>query len=330
MEIKGIRYPGRDIRDWMLEADIAHVSNEIPFYSSCAQPNPNDARLVFCSSPRYIVLLTDIGTDVVELSGNHFGDFGAQAMQETVTIYNEHGIPYYGGGLDRLDAIKPLLLENHGNRLAFIGCNKPDTGGKPTATDSRPGAAPCEFDYMTDQIRQLSDQGYVVIATFQWNESGTFSHLPFIYQIDDFRLMAEAGADIVSGSQAHAPQTMEFLGDSFIHYGLGNLFFDQMGKLIGQSEYNRMGFMDRYVIYEGRVISVELLSTMLEDYSRPRPMKSPERARFLQQYFTESGWLSYSPSPTPEPTPTLTPLSLPPLVGSTSGFLPATPTSVSP
>jgi poly-gamma-glutamate synthesis protein (capsule biosynthesis protein) len=121
---------------------------------------------------------------------------------------------------------------------------------------------------------------------------------------------------------------MEFYGDSFIHYGLGNLFFDQMGKLIGQSEFNRWGFMDRYIIYEGRVISVELLTTILEDYSRPRPMTDAERVRFLQLYFTESGWLSFTPSPTPEPTATFTPLSLPPLVGSSSGFLPETPTVI--
>jgi poly-gamma-glutamate synthesis protein (capsule biosynthesis protein) len=326
MEIKGILYPGRDIRDWMLEADLAHISNEIPFYGSCAQPNPNQSSLVFCSSTRYIDLLTDIGTDVVELTGNHFGDYGPQAMQDTVSLYEENGIAYYGGGMNRQAAIQPLLIENNGNRLAFIGCNKPDTGGKPTATDQRPGAAPCEFDYMTGQIRQLRDQGYVVVTTFQWNESATFSHVPFVFQIDDFRLMADAGAAIVSGSQAHAPQTMEFYGEAFIHYGLGNLFFDQMGKLTGQSEFNRWGFMDRYVIYDGRVVSVELLTTILEDYSRPRPMTQTERARFLQLYFTESGWLTFAPSPTPEATPTLTPLSLPAVVGGASGFLPATPT----
>ncbi len=39
--------------------------------------------------------------------------------------------------------------------------------------------------------------------------------------------MKDAGADIVSGSQAHQPQGMEIRGDGFINYGLGNLFFGQ-------------------------------------------------------------------------------------------------------
>ena len=41
---------------------------------------------------------------------------------------------------------------------------------------------------------------------------------------------ADAGAVIVSGSQSHVPLQMEFYKGAFIHYGLGNLFFGQMGN----------------------------------------------------------------------------------------------------
>jgi hypothetical protein len=54
----------------------------------------------------------------------------------------------------------------------------------------------------------------------------------------------------------------------------------------------RREFMDRYVFYDGKLISVELLTNMLEDYSRPRPMTQEERRSFLAEYFKESGWLS--------------------------------------
>jgi poly-gamma-glutamate synthesis protein (capsule biosynthesis protein) len=324
MEVKGVLYPGRDIRDWMLEADIAHVSNEIPFYSACGPPNPNQTKLVFCSSPRYIDLLTDIGTDVIELTGNHFGDYGEQAMLETLAMYNELEIPYYGGGADLADAQKPLLLEHNGNRIAFIGCNPPDTGKFPTATDTRPGAAPCDFRYMTQNIGELRAQGYVVITTFQYYEYYSPEARP--WQQDDFRLMAEAGASIVSGSQAHFAQVLEFDGDSFIHYGLGNLFFDQMGDVPAIRGIRRE-FLDRHIIYDGRYISTELLTAMLEDYSRPRPMTPAERAGFLDEYFAASGWLPFSPTPTAEPTATLTPLSLPPFLGSTGGLISETPTA---
>ncbi len=307
MEVKGVTYPGRDIREVLREADIAHISNEIPFYTGCDYPNPSRTKLVFCSDPRYIDLLTDIGTDVIELTGNHFGDYGANATLETLAIYKEKGLPYFGGGADLADSLKPALLENNGNKIAFIGCNRPDVGGFPTATDVRPGAAPCDFEYLPRKISELRDQGYVVISTFQWNES--YDPKPHGAQLRDFRLMAESGASVVSGSQAHLSQTMEFDGDAFIHYGLGNLFFDQMNfPCAGKC---RREFMDRYVIYEGRLISAELLTNMLEDYSRPRPMTPEERTDFLTEYFVKSGWLPAFPAVIPQPTVTLTPLSLP-------------------
>lgn len=316
MELKSVTYPGEKIGDLMREADIAHISNEIPFFTGCTFPKPNAGALVFCSDPKYIDLLTDIGTDVIELTGNHFADRGPAGMRETIAIYNEKGLPYFGGGLDLQDSLKPALFEVNGNKIAFIGCNKPDVGRFPTATDHQPGAAPCDFNYLTRKINQLKAEGYVVVSTFQWNES--YDSRPQPQQVRDFQLMAESGASIVSGSQAHYAQMMEFHGDAFIHYGLGNMFFDQMGDQDWMPKGILRVFLDRYVIYNGKVISVELITAMMEDYSRPRPMTDAERSGFLQEYFYYSGWMPLIPTPTASITPTLTPMSIPPLAGTPS------------
>ena len=324
MELKGSTYPGERIRDLLREADITHVSNEIPFFTGCTYPKANQVALVFCSDPKYMELLTDIGTDVIELTGNHFADRGAAGMRETIEIYDQNKIPYFGGGVDLRDSLEPALFEVNGNKIAFIGCNKPDVGRFPTATDFQPGAAPCDFPYLAQKINQLKAQGYVVISTFQWNES--YDSRPSPQQKDDFRLMADSGASIVSGSQAHYAQMMEFHNDAFIHYGLGNLFFDQMGDQDWMPRGIRREFFDRYVIYDGKLISVELITAMLEDYARPRLMTEQERAGFLQEYFYYSGWIPLSVTPTPTITPTLTPMSIPDLSGA-SNLLPSnTPT----
>jgi poly-gamma-glutamate synthesis protein (capsule biosynthesis protein) len=292
MERKGVLYPGDAIRDTLREADIAHISNEIPFSTGCPDPKPDQIALVFCSDPKYIDLLLDIGTDVVELTGNHFADRGPQGMIETIGMYKENNLPYFGGGLDLNDSLKPALFDINGSKIAFIGCNRPDTGAFPTATDQRPGAAPCEFDILHQTVSDLKAQGYVVIATFQWVES--YDPIAHEAQIADFQGMVDAGADIVSGSQAHYPQNMEFYKNSFIHYGLGNLFFDQMEPDNIQRE-----FLDRYVIYNGKFISTELITARLEDYSRPRLMTGQDRFNFLTEYFQLSGWTSPAPTATP-------------------------------
>lgn len=315
MNTKGVLYPGRDIRTWLRDADIAHISNEVPFWGGC-QPTREPGRLIFCSDPSYIRLLEDIGADVIELSGDHFGDYGPSATTLTIEMYSERGMGYYGGGLDLEDAAEPLFVEHNGNKLAFFGCNAKGRGGALAfATERKPGAYPCDLSHMATQVREAVSAGYVVVASFQWHESQTYSPLPFVTQISDFHRMADAGASVISGSQAHSPQTMEFSDGAFIHYGLGNLFFDQMGDLSGQPESVRDEFLDRYTVYDGRLVSIELLTAKLEDYSRPRPMTPDERWEFLAGMFTLSGWTAQPTRPSPVPTVTLTPIRLPTGVG---------------
>lgn len=294
METKGITYPAQDIRDWLLEADIAHISNEVPFAENCPYPNPYQIRLIFCSDPKYIELLEYVGTDVVELTGNHFQDWGKRATLLTVEMYRERGWPYYGGGADLADARRPALLEANGMKFAFIGCNPVGPDFAWAREDGWPGAAPCgDLQWMLDEIARLKGEGYTVIATFQHFEYYSPPARPG--QLRDFRAVAEAGADIVSGSQAHYAQVMEFYGDSFIHYGLGNFFFDQMGydnPSSGKRTTNtRREFIDRHVFYNGHYLGTELLTAMLEDYAKPRPMTPEEREAFLLEYFIASGWL---------------------------------------
>jgi len=103
--------------------------------------------------------------------------------------------------------------------------------------------------------------------------------------VEDFDILAGAGADIVIGSQAHQPQGFAFNGESFIHYGIGNLFFDQMDFI-----ENRQMFADKLILYEGRHISTVLFTGLMEDYAQPNPMSPEDRAAFLAMMFAESGW----------------------------------------
>ena len=283
MEKHGITYPDQDIRAELLAADITHISNEVPFAEDCPYPNPVQTEIRFCSRDSYIQLLEDVGTDVVELTGDHFQDWGTAAMFHTLDLYRARGWLYYGGGANLADGRKALLMENDGNRIAFIGCNAKG-GSFAQASETAPGAAVCDMDWMAGEISRLKADGYLVIATFQHMEYYTYAAQPD--QQRDFRQMAEAGAVIVSGSQAHQPQGMEFLNGSFIHYGLGNLFFDQYGLCPACSQ----GLIDRHVFYDGRYISTELLPIQFVDYARARPMTAEEADSLFQSLFQVSGW----------------------------------------
>lgn len=281
MEEKGVLYPAEQIGQLLAEADITHISNEVSFDKNCPPAVPLRREARFCSDPKYFELLTHIGADVIELTGNHNLDWGYEPFLFSLELYRENDMPYYGGGKDAKDAKKALLLQHHGNKLAFLGCSQAGPENV-WATRQTPGSAKCDFAWIQQEIARLTTDGYLPIFTFQHFEVDDV--VPHSLQRVDFQNVARMGAVIVSGSQSHFAQSMTFVDNHFVHYGLGNLFFDQM------DEINRRAFIDRHFIYNGYYINTQLIPIILEDYAQPRLLSEEERSAFLSDIFTASKW----------------------------------------
>ncbi|MCC6905818.1 MAG: CapA family protein [Anaerolineae bacterium] len=285
VELKGIDFPAANILPFFADADILHTSNESSYAVDCPEPDWF-GEPTFCSQKDYFTLLQNIGLDIVDLTGNHIKDWGDASLLYTLDLYDTNSLPYYGGGRDLADSRTPRILTTpDGTRFAFVGCNS--AGPFPVwATDATPGAAPCDdWSAITAQVSSLKANGQadVVIVTLQYLETPSYEATG--QQIADFDALANAGADIVSGSQAHQPQGFGFPGGRFVHYGIGNLFFDQMDYI-----ENRQMFADKHVFYEGRHISTILFTGMNEEWAQPRPMTAEERADFLATIFDVSAW----------------------------------------
>ena len=285
MSTEGVLFPGTEIRDFMRAADLTHISNEVSFYEGCRFPDPDYTGFIFCSDPAYIDLLSDIGADIIELTGNHNNDVRAlykiDSVPFTLDLYRKNDMQWYAGGVNIADAKKPLLIEKNGNKLAFIGCNSYGPYMAWAAEDSS-GAAPCEdFGWISDEVTRLRSQGYLPIVTFQYQEDYLVTAQSSA--IRDFRKLADAGAVIVNGSQSHVTKAMEFWNHTFIHYGLGNLFFDQPEFYITYD-----GIIQKHFFYQGRYISTQLLTITLEETAKPRLMTHEERQKFLDDIFEAS------------------------------------------
>ncbi len=281
MEQTGITLPARDILPFLADANIVHTSNEVSFAADCPYPNPAGG-LTFCARDSYLDLLKAIHLNIVELTGNHMNDWGTAAFSHTLDVYDANGILTFGGGRNTEDARDPAIITQNGNTLAFLGCN-PVGPNAAWATDTTPGAAPCDDGYLAVTIPILKASGALVIMTLQYQEYYEYD-IP-ADQSTFFSKYAAMGADIVFGSQAHHPQGFAFVGGKFIHYGTGNLFFDQMDDI-----ETRQMFADKLIFYNGKHISTTLFTGISEDYSRPRPMTAAERSRFLATIFKASGW----------------------------------------
>ena len=284
MDQRGVLYPAAKISDTLSAADITHVSNEVPFLDDCVTRNV-DGNLTLCSKPAYWAALEAIGTDIVGLSGNHLNDFGRDAARESLKWYRDHKIPIYGSGLNLEEACVPIFQKHNGNTFAFLAVI---AWGPPNdwATDTEPGTC-YYYDHKQDilaSVRDLAQKVNVVSVELQYEE--TYNPYPTAKQVVEFRELRDAGATIVSGVQSHVPQAVETYGaqdkggPGVIGYGLGNLFFDQMWSWATRTE-----LYERYTIYQGRVISVEILTGVLENYAQPRWATPEERAELLAELF---------------------------------------------
>jgi poly(3-hydroxybutyrate) depolymerase len=269
MDAKGATYPVDEVKHWFTDDDFVHVSNEVSFIPDC---KVEAGGMSFCSKDAYLDALTAIRTNIVELTGSHLGDKGRKWLARTIDLYAERGWRWFGGGKDQVEATRPLLVTHDGNKIAFLGCNVP-RAEQFVIKAQQPDTAFCDFKRLAWEVRDLRHRGYVpIVAVQHWEFSKS---VPDDKLVRDFRRLAEAGAAMVFGSQAHHPHGWENHYGAFIHYGAGNFLFYQ-GALP-----TLQGAVDRLYIHDGRLLSVDQLFTRIYETGKLRPMTARERASFI-------------------------------------------------
>ncbi len=271
---KNYAYPARDLDEFLSDADLTHISNEVSFVKGCT----GYTGMRFCAKPEYIETLKVSGVDIVELTGNHNNDYGSTNNKTTIETYTSLGWDHFGGGLNSEDASKILYKEVKGNTVAFMGYNYYNTmyDQAPLAKETTAGANSYSVEKLTSNIKEAKEKGALVVVTFQFQECYSYPNGDVIYPIcykplnspdqkGVFRQAIDLGADIVIGTQAHQPQTYEVYKGGLIFYGLGNLYFDQK-NWIG----TRQGIILSLYIKDNDLIQVEIIPTIMGNDLIPR------------------------------------------------------------
>ncbi len=294
LDENSIEWAASGIMDYASRPDYFHMSTEVSFVEGCPTPSGETVlggSSAMCAKRDHYELFNLLDADIIELTGNHNNDYGYDPYFESLAWFRENGFLTVGGGADESDAQTPLIIQQNGHSIALVACNwagpyyalandDPDLLG-----GVRPGAADCAGAWLRDLLPQLDAAHDVVIVTVQYVETDAYT--PTEQARFDFRALADLGADAVLGTSAHFPQTFEFYnseqGEAFIHYGMGNLYFDQ--TFFAGVRF----FMDQLFIYDGRLLTVDLFTGIIQDQGRPRPMTPDERENFLFLMFTEYG-----------------------------------------
>ncbi|MPZ44736.1 MAG: hypothetical protein GEV05_15300 [Betaproteobacteria bacterium] len=71
--------------------------------------------------PQQAEVFRGVPFDVLSLASNHTGDWGPEAVEDTVDTFRRLGIPTVGAGRNIAEARRPAIIERQGLRIAFLG-----------------------------------------------------------------------------------------------------------------------------------------------------------------------------------------------------------------
>ncbi len=274
------KYFSEKIGDFVADADLTHVSNEVSFKEGCAYNNS-----AFCSPPSFIETLKDSGVDIVELTGNHNNDVGSEYNTQTINLYKSLGWATVGGGLNTEEAAKPYETDMKGTKLTLLAYNYADSpNGGAIAGANKAGANSFDFDRIASEITTAKQKSDVVMVNVQYWECYAYPDgfeefpecdVPIGEQEATFKKLIDLGADIVVGSSAHQPQTYTLYNGKPIYYGIGNLYFEQTSW-----PGTERGIILTHYFVGGKLIQTKLTPTVYDKDLQTRIM-TDEEANYL-------------------------------------------------
>ena len=204
------------------------------------------------------------GFDVLTLANNHSGDFGRDALLDTVNAVHAAGMLSIGAGATSYRARRPAIVVEGGLRVAFLGYSDVNPLGF-SATETSPGTAKADPATVAADVRAARRRADAVVCFFHW---GTELHAD-----PDERqgLLADAclrgGASVVLGAHPHVfgpisrptPHTL-------VAWTLGNFVFPSSGITA------RTGIL-RVELGAGGVSGYRALPVEIDGF-RPRPAGS--------------------------------------------------------
>lgn len=192
-------------------------------------PTPCTPTFNLSTRPEAAQAAADAGIDVALAIGNHMGDCwpgcGYQdAVLESVRHIEAAGLIAVGAGEDLEAAREPAIVERDGVTFAFLGYD--DIAYQHYgATATSAGTAHADPEGVAEDVRAAAERADHVIVGFSWGVE--YVTRPTQRQRDLAHAAVEAGASLVVGNHPHWVQATEWIGDSFVAYGLGNFVFDQ-------------------------------------------------------------------------------------------------------
>ena len=218
----GAAYSWTNVGSLLRKADLSTANLEGSI-SSRGYPVPNK-EFHFRGPPALLhAAHTAGGLDVVTVANNHSGDFGSDALLDTVRYARAAGLLVVGGGANASAAVRPAIVTVGGLRVAFVGFSDVNPYGF-NAGLRTPGTAAADPAVIAAAVRSARHRADIVVVWFHW---GTELHPePSSRQRELAAAALGAGAQVVLGAHPHVFGRVETAPRrSVVAWTLGNFVF---------------------------------------------------------------------------------------------------------
>ena len=269
------------VMEYLSGADLRLAQWETPVTDSdtpIIKSGPN----IRCA-PDSVKLLQAGKFDIALLANNHVGDYGPEAVLETIERLRAIGIQTVGAGRDLAEARRPLRLRKNGVPLSIINVAEHEFG---TATPDMPGSNPLDVAPILLQIARERRAGSIVLVI--GHGGNEFNPVPSPRMVGNCRAFVEAGASAVVNIHTHCPQGMEIYQGAPIIYSTGNFFFPMRGQEKFDPENLWFtGYVPRFTFDRNGAVAVEVLPCRFIDSPwRVEPLKEKAARRFAEYFET--------------------------------------------
>lgn len=230
--------------------------------------------------PQVVAGFTLAGYDVITVATNHVMDCGARGpcgdrtFLDTLAHLRAAQIEPVGGGVNRAEARRPVILTAGGVRFAFLAYD--DVAAYYHAGEQSAGTAPLDMVTLADDIRAARTQADVVILLPQWGEE--YTPHPTARQRETARLALAAGATLIAGNHPHVVQAAMPLAGGYVAYALGNFLFDQ-----DWSVETVEGAVMEATFHGSRLAAVRFLPVRIQNRLQPVFLSPTEGAPILKR-----------------------------------------------
>jgi poly-gamma-glutamate synthesis protein (capsule biosynthesis protein) len=232
-------------------ADVRFVNLEGPLSEQNGETMSPVNPLIFTGPPVGADALARAHVDVVSTANNHAWDYGKRGLFETIDNLDRVGVAHAGTGKSHDDAMKAVVVEKNGVRLALVAVTDVFNFGPLAGHEADAYVARADPATLAESVANARRGADLVVVSYHGGDE--YNDAPLTRARAVLHAAIDAGADAVLGHHPHVVQAIEWYRGRPILYSMGNMLM-QMHR---DHPWTGYGYLARLTFEPGETTKLE-------------------------------------------------------------------------